>query len=101
MINELGSRHTGALIATFCLMRPRVAARSPMSGASFRRRRRERRNMKVGARRTRRGGARTEQRLFAPACSSLPSVALRPHVAARAPMSGATLPGHVPSHVVR
>ena len=40
----------------------------------------------------REAGARTDNALFTPACSSPPSVALRPRVAARSPMSGASLP---------
>ena len=38
----------------------------------------------------REAGARTDNALFAPACSSPPSVALRPRVAARSSMSGAS-----------
>ena len=38
----------------------------------------------------REAGARTDNALFTPACSSPPSIAMRPRVAARSPMSGAS-----------
>ena len=81
-------------------MRPRVAARSPMSGVSLRAAKGHRCvNRSVTAKRVQgpRRSIRIVRReleritaLFAPACSSPPSIAPRPRVAARSPMSGAS-----------
>ena len=91
MLGRITRHHAGALIATFRCPAPAPSARSPMSGASWWRRRRPR--VPTNARRpwsprspracrcgTSAGGtvleagARTDNALFAPACASRPSV---------------------------
>jgi hypothetical protein len=84
-------------------LRPRVAARSAMSGASLRRRRRR---PDEGGGETlvpatgqcdvadcHKVGSRTDYALFAPPRSLPPSDAMRPRAAARSPMRGAVVAG--------
>jgi len=86
---------TGVLIATFRCEASARAARSPMNGASWPATRAAECTASVHVfgrvvRRGRsRGGARTDDG-FSPGGSSPPSVTLRPHVAARSPIRGAS-----------
>jgi hypothetical protein len=103
-LRELGARTNGAFshprAHRHLPSRRARASRSPMSGASLGRPRRPCADGKCSSSPFGKCGSASateldlkRMRLLEPACPSLPSVAVRPRVAARSPMSGASWPG--------
>jgi hypothetical protein len=84
--DEVDHRRAASLVTSF-------AAGVTVRGAELAATRAKATNLSVPAARSgSRGGARTDNAHVAPACSSPPSVAFRPRVAARSSMSGPSLP---------